>query len=199
MHKKLILSITILSLVSPIQAFFDFDAFDAHFENIEKQMEKMHKDMKKEMKAFHKIPQTKVTVSLKEEDDAVVITFADITTAEATLNDSNDRLSITTPDQRIVVTVRSNMIDIETWQEQKGARKKDEDDTFSAQYIGSSYSSISQIVGSKLLLEKQSTGYDEENSELIVRIPKEVAKKDTPVTINKISKEKSAKEQEKTE
>ena len=199
MHKKLILSITILSLVSPMQAFFDFDAFAAHFENIEKQMKKMHKGMKKEMKAFRKIPQTKVTVSLKEEDDAVVITFAGITTAEATLNDSNDRLSITTPDQRIVVTVRGNMIGIETWQEQKETHKKDADDMFSAQYIGSSYSSISQIVGSKLLLEKQSTGYDEENSELIVRIPKEVAKKDTPVTINKISKEKSAKEQEKTE
>src|SRR3972149_3049355 len=108
MNKKLILGITALSSLASLSAFFDFDAFDEHFEKMEQHMKKMRKGMKKSMKAFQ-LPENKVGVSLKEEDDAVVITFAGIKNAEATLID-NDRLSITTPEQRIVITVRGTMI-----------------------------------------------------------------------------------------
>lgn len=190
MNKNLIFSITVLCSLSNLHAFFDFEAFDDHFEQMEKQMKKMRKGMKKSMRALQSNSENNTAVSLKEDDDAVVITFSHIKNSEATLH--GDHLSIVTPDQKIVVTVRGNVIGIETWTEQKDTRKQNEnDDTFTAQYIGSSYSSMSQTVGSKLLLDEQSTGYDEENQELIIRIPKEVAKKGMPVTINKISKEKT--------
>lgn len=194
MNKNLIFSITVLCSLSNLHAFFDFDAFNEHFEQMEKQMKTMRKGIKKSMRALQDLPENNVKVSMKEEDDEVVITFSNIKNAEATLH--GDHLSIITPDQKIVVTVRGNVIGIETWKEQKDTHKKGErNDTFTAQYIGSSYSSMSQTVGSKLLIDQQSTGYDEENQELIVRIPKKEPKKSTPVTINKISKEKKAEEQ----
>jgi len=193
MNKKLILSITVLSSLSSLHAFFDFNALDDHFEKMEKQMRKMRKGMKKTVRSMQ-LPEQSSAVSLKEEDDAVVLTFTDITTAEATLQ--GDQLSVVTPEQRITITVRGNVIGIETAQEQKETRQKGEDDdSFTAQYIGSSYSSMSQAFGSKLLLDQRTIDLDEENHELIVRIPKKAAKKSTPVTINKISRGNAAAEE----
>ena len=52
MNKKLLLSITILSTIPSINAFFDFDAFDSHFEQMEQQACSMRKRMNKNMRAM---------------------------------------------------------------------------------------------------------------------------------------------------
>lgn len=197
--KKSLLGLLLLSGVILLEArhahWHDFNEIEDLFEN---QMEQMRKNMK----SLRKIPKSSAPVSFKENDTNVVITILGIDTEElsATLNNTNDQLSIITPENRITISVRDNMIGIETMHEKKELKektKKDADDeTMSAQYIRSAYASISQTVSAPLVLEKQTIDYDQENKELTITIPKQELKKGTAVPINKIGKKKSQAESE---
>ena len=117
-------------------------------------------------------------IYFEEDYDSVIIGITDITAQkqelETTLNESNDRLSIITPENRIFITVHGNTIDVETSRKKKETRKQDENnDALTAQSNDSSSSSISQTVSSKLQLSKQEIDYNECAGALIVYIPKE--------------------------
>lgn len=167
------------------------------FEEMEEHLDKQIQEMHKNIKALSKLPKNSLTTSLKEDDKHVIITISGIEAQElnATLNDNNDQLSISTPNNRIIVTVKGNLIGIETSQEVKELKEEKKDDTEkrSSQYVGSSYMSTQQTVGAPLVLEKQTIDYDHDSKELVITIPKGEVQKGKSVPIKKISKQKQEK------
>lgn len=185
MNKKLLLSIIILGSLSSLNAL-DWDDLADPASNIFDNLDWLDEPWENDGPCPYCLGQIKLDlpdipesgIYVHEEYDRVGIAIADIAAqkqeSEVALNESNNQLSITTPENRVLITVRGNIIDVETTQEKKETRKQDENnDALTAPSDDSSSSSISQTVSGKLQLSKHEIDYHERDRLLVVFIPKE--------------------------